>query len=136
MQQFVLDDQSRADVLDVCHELQIDLNVNVKAHHLTINYKPVSMRTYNFNFALLTHFVDGGPIQAARVDPGSIYSANAIPHITLSCADGYAPVLSNQMLGSTGDWEHGAIEMPYNLAVSGYVEVTYDLRGFEKYIDA
>ena len=130
MQQFVLDDYSKSAVLDACYELGIDLNVNVYAHHMTINYKPADNHTYNFTNAWITHFVDGGPVQAARVDPASIYSANDHPHITLSCDEGYPPKLSNDMLGSTGNWAYGAREIPYPLAVSGHVEVIYDTRGF------
>ena len=133
MQQFVLDDESRAALLDACHELNIDLNVNVHAHHMTINFKPNDTQTYNFTNATITHLVDGEPVQAARIDPDSIYSANEHPHITLSCDEGYPPKLSNDMLGSTGNWAYGAREIPYVLAVTGRVEVTYDTRGFEEY---
>ena len=130
MTSFVLDSESKGALLDACHELNIDLNVNVYAHHLTINYKPSDYRIFKFTNCMVTHIVDGGPVQAARVDPNSIYSANKHPHVTLSCGENMPPKLSNDMLGNTGDWPYGANEYPYNIALTGNVVTTYDVRHF------
>ena len=75
------------------------------AHHMTIKFKPAEEDVAKFTPMIgkeiqlkVTGFAANEKGQAVKVEPQDIGSANANPHITISCAENVTPVYSNELL--------------------------------------
>lgn len=74
-------------------------------HHMTVKFKPSPEEVESYQPLIgskvsvkVVGFAEDEKGQAVLVSPQEVQSANANPHITVSCAPGTAPVYSNTLL--------------------------------------
>ncbi len=102
----------------------------VFAHHSTNWYKPVSSEGLEIGKKNTLKIIGQASDQKGfAVLVENAKSKNKFPHITISCAEGIAPVYSNELLEKAS--ENGSLEMfqePFFIEVTeGYVDMSKNL---------
>ncbi len=106
MIQVVLTPESRSRLLSAFPPM----HGNKYAHHITMAFKPSVEQAQSLavwcgkpmNFTVVGEASDE---RGQVVAVSGVESNNAMPHITISCADGTKPVYSNELLANTPSYE-------------------------------